>query len=116
MLVDDERDIVFVLKTGLSRNGFDVDAFSNPRHALSYFEPGAYDLLILDVRMPGMSGIELYREIQKKEPGIKVVFLTAFEIDDQEWEMMLPDFNINNIIRKPVTVPDLVQRISRMAG
>lgn len=104
-----------MLKAGLARSGFDVDAFSSPRHALSYFEPGTYDLLMFDVRMPGMSGIELYMEIQKKEPGIKVVFLTAFEIDDQEWKMMLPDFNIDNIIRKPITVPDLVQKISRMA-
>jgi DNA-binding response OmpR family regulator len=64
-LVDDETDITLLYKTGLEQNGFLVDVFNDPALALSSYKAGEYDLLLLDIKMPKMSGFELYREIQK---------------------------------------------------
>src|SRR5919204_4905954 len=65
LLVDDEPDIIEILRVGLEDNGFRVDAFTDPELALSSFKSGAYDLLLLDVRMPKLNGFELYEQIKK---------------------------------------------------
>jgi DNA-binding response OmpR family regulator len=64
-LVDDEADILHVLKRGLEINGFQVDAYSSSQEVLDSFKPNTYDLAILDIRMPGLSGFQLYRGIKK---------------------------------------------------
>ncbi|MGA7900643.1 MAG: response regulator, partial [Nitrososphaeraceae archaeon] len=58
LLVDDEPDIALAFRIGLEDNGFRVDAFDNPLKALSNFKADLYDLLLLDIKMPKMSGIE----------------------------------------------------------
>ena len=79
LVVDDEPDVNITLKLALEDEGFDVDTFDNPRLALSYFRPDYYDLLLLDIKMPGMNGFEFYRQIKKIDDNIKVCFLTAAE-------------------------------------
>ena len=55
LIVDDESDITLSLKLGLERYGFRVSTYNDPALALSEFKAGLYDLLIADIRMPGMS-------------------------------------------------------------
>lgn len=74
MVVDDEPDITSAFKMGLERSGFQVDAYNNPQQALAEFRPGKYDLLLLDIRMPGMNGFELYQEMKNMDANIKTVF------------------------------------------
>ena len=78
--INDEPDINLLLKIWLESNGFQVDAFDDPILALDNFKKGAYDLLILDIKMPKMHGFELYREIRKIDNEVKVCFLTAGEL------------------------------------
>ena len=85
LVVDDQPDITITLKIGLEEDGrFDVDAFTDPKLALSNFKPGIYHLVILDIVMPKMDGFELYEELKKVDPGIKVSFLTASEMYREE--------------------------------
>lgn len=107
LLVDDEPDIVTTLAKGLSQKGHQVDAFSECMVALSRFKPNYYDLSILDIRMPGMSGFELYRRLKTKDPNLKVAFMTAFEIYQQEFEKVLPKYDVRTFITKPVTINHL---------
>jgi two-component system, OmpR family, response regulator ChvI len=65
------------LSTVLHESGFKVIPFNDPLLALRSFKPRYYDLVILDIRMPDMNGFELYREIRRKDNGVKVCFLTA---------------------------------------
>lgn len=61
LVVDDEPDITYILKTSLDDTGlFKVDTFNDPELALSTFKSGYYDFLLIDIRMPKMSGYELY--------------------------------------------------------
>jgi DNA-binding response OmpR family regulator len=64
MVVDDESDLTLFYRVSLEY-GFEVETFNDPRKALSNFKPGYYDLVILDIKMPGIEGFELYTKIQK---------------------------------------------------
>ena len=116
LLVDDEEGIVYVLKRGLEQAGFEVDAYSDPAEALTNFRAGKYDLLLLDMRMPGMTGVQLFRKIRTIDETVKVLFLTAFEILDKEWQMVLPHTEANGFIKKPIRLEDLVDAIKRITA
>jgi DNA-binding response OmpR family regulator len=73
LIVDDEPDLTQVSTLALEYHGFKVDSFNDPQ--LSKYAPGLYDLVILDVKMPKMSGFELYHEIKKKTTTLTFVFL-----------------------------------------
>lgn len=109
--MDDEIDIVSSIRKGLTNNGFEVDAYDEPQKALADFEPNVYDLSLIDFKMPKMNGFELYREIKKKEDGVKVCFLTAFEMYSNEFKKIFPTSDVKCFIRKPTTIKDLVLHI-----
>jgi DNA-binding response OmpR family regulator len=114
LLVDDEADIVHVLRRGLEVKGFEVDAYDSPQQAINSFKPNLYDLAILDIRMPGLNGFALYRLIKKIDPTLTVCFLSAFEIHPQEFKKVFPSMadNIKTIIKKPVTITRLIKEIT----
>jgi len=113
VLVDDDTDITTIFGKGLALHGFAVDAFNDPAEALKSFRPGSCDFLITDIRMPKMTGFELYREIRKLDPKIKVGFLTAFEIDHEEFKRLFPTLNVVCFIQKPTTIENLVSTIRK---
>jgi DNA-binding response OmpR family regulator len=76
LVVDDEPDITLTLKIVLENNGFKPDAFTDPILALRNFTAGAYDLALLDIRMPKITGLGLYKELRKIDKKIKVCFLS----------------------------------------
>ena len=113
LLVDDEADIIHVLKRGLENNGFQVDAYSSSEEALNSFEPSKYDLAILDIRMPSLSGLQLYREMKKVDSAITACFLSAFEVHPNEFKIVFPSLSeVQTIIRKPVSVHHLLREIT----
>lgn len=113
ILVDDDSDVVHVLKQGLEVNGFQVDGYSSPLDALEAFKPNLYDLAILDIRMPGLNGFQLYRGMKKLDPTITACFLSAFEVHPSEFQIMFPSLQkVKAIIKKPVSVNDLLREIA----
>jgi DNA-binding response OmpR family regulator len=117
MIVDDEQDITTIFKMGLENNQFIVETFNDPLEALSKFRPGLYDLLILDVRMPGMNGFQLYRNIRDVDNKVKVCFLTAFDESRAEFRTSFPFLEeVKCYLKKPITVRDLVKRLADLAN
>jgi two-component system, OmpR family, response regulator ChvI len=114
LLVDDEMDIVKLYKHGLRRDGFEVEAFNDPEMALSHFKPDAYDLAILDIRMPKMNGFELYREMRKRDEKIRICFMTAFEMHLKEFEKVLPSIKVDGLLTKPIHIVDLCSTVQRL--
>jgi two-component system response regulator ChvI len=112
-LVDDDPDVVFSMATCLESRGFVVDSYGSPDIALERFKPYYYDLLLLDVRMPGMTGFELYEEINKLDKRAHVIFITAFEVYYEALKEIYPDLVPSSFIQKPISNDDLVGRIRR---
>lgn len=116
LIVDDEPDIATTLLKGLASEGFLVDAFHNPKLALSKFKPGYYHLSLLDIRMPSMNGFQLYRRLKEKDPALSVCFMTAFEIYPEEYQKVFPQHDVRAFIKKPVRLPTLQKIIKEILG
>ena len=111
MVVDDDADIILTFKTGLESNGFEVDSYDDPLLALKNFKANFYDLLLIDIRMPGMTGLELYQTINKIDNKAKVCFITAFEVYYRSLLERFADLDRKCFIQKPISIDNLVKRI-----
>ncbi len=113
LLVDDEPDITFSFNMVLEDSGFVVDAFNDPLLALSSFKIGLYIMAIIDIKMPKMNGFELSGEIRKIDDKIKISFMTAFDIQEENVKAAVPALNEEKptIIRKPISVDDFVSKV-----
>jgi DNA-binding response OmpR family regulator len=112
LLVDDESDICFVLAKVLDENGFVVDSYQDSLLALKGFKAHLYDLVILDIRMPGLDGFGLYREIKRLDKKVKVCFLTAGEMYYGVYSDTFSSLPANHFIRKPIDNEGLIKRIN----
>ena len=113
LIVDDDPDIVQVLKRGLQKNSFLVNAFTNPEEALQSFKSDAesYCLVVSDMRMPALSGIQLARKVKEINPKVKVILMTAFEIRDSEFSKVFPSTQVDGFVQKPIGIKDLTKKI-----
>src|ERR687888_1249152 len=122
LLVDDEPDICLVFKTVLKDEGFKVDSFEDPQLALSHLKPDFYDLVVLDIKMPGMNGFQLYKELRKIDSKVKVCFLTASEmfyeeyrkneVEEEEEDIVALDKDL--FILKPISNQGLLQEVNKI--
>ena len=108
LLVDDEPDITFSFGIGLEDQGFDVHTFNSPSGALSSFRSDSFDLVILDIKMPEMNGIDLCKEIRKIDNNVRICFLTAFDSRYEEFRKYTDCF-----IRKPIAIEDLITKVKK---
>ncbi|RLF33988.1 MAG: hypothetical protein DRN07_01110, partial [Thermoplasmata archaeon] len=103
LFVDDEEGIVDAAKTALEVYGYEVKtAYSGPE-CLKKLE--GVDLVILDIKMPGMDGIETLKEIKKRKPQLPVVMITAYATVDTAIEAMKQ--GATDYIRKPFDIEEL---------
>ena len=116
MIVDDEPDICTVLKGYLDGNGFNISTFTHPTLALEHFklEPERYDVLLIDVRMPQMSGFELARSVKALNPQTKIAIMTAFEINKSEFDKVLPSSSIDAFLTKPVSISKVRETVEKL--
>ena len=83
-IIDDETEILNVLSRYLSRNtNFSVSTYSNPVLALSSMETNKYDLVLLDIMMPQMNGLEVLEKLKIKDKEQKVIMMTAYSTLDK---------------------------------
>jgi DNA-binding NtrC family response regulator len=117
-IVDDDPDIAHVLKQGLLKNRFLVSAFTNPEEALQSFKSNSknYCLILSDIRMPGLSGIQLARKVKEINPDIKVLLMTSFEIKDNEFSKVFPSMHVDGFVQKPISMNDLTNKILSIIG
>jgi DNA-binding response OmpR family regulator len=118
LLVDDEPDITLGFSIGLEDAGFLVDAFNDPLLALQSFkqfmkekDSSYYALVLIDIKMPKMNGFELYREIRKVNDKVRVCFVTAFDLqeeDEDDLKSVATSYVKPITIRKPIAIDDLV--------
>lgn len=116
MLVDDDIDLLAPISTLLEEAGHRVDAFDVAEDALFALEQGEYDLLITDIVMPGLDGVELAGMAQRTKPNLNIVAVsggsealpraTALDI--------AKGYGIDRVLSKPVDMPELLQTINTL--
>jgi two-component system C4-dicarboxylate transport response regulator DctD len=108
LVVEDEGPLSFFVTQTLKED-FDVVLAKTAEQALSIFEPGKFDLIITDVRLPGKSGLELLSEVLIKDPDIKSIIVTAY--DSFEVREKARALNADAFLPKPFTVQTLKETI-----
>src|ERR687889_711046 len=117
LLVDDEPDIIYSIKRLLEDNEFVVDTYTDPTLALSNFKPRLYDLLLLDIKMPKMSGLDLYQKIKEIDSNVKICFLTASELFYEEYRRLdaYPRLDKAYFIQKPFRSEELIRQLKEIS-
>ncbi len=106
LIVDDEADISYLLRQFLTQSGFNAVSFTNPILAFEHFKhnPYTYPIIITDLRMPGMSGIELANKIRETNGTAKIFIVTAFDPMDVESKPGYRQAKIERVIQKPINL------------
>ena len=116
LLVDDDKDILYLMAKALRRYGiFEVEDFTQPLLALDHFKSHAekYHIVVSDIKMPEMSGIELLQQVKNIRPEIPVLAVTAYDEVDDEILLALPTMTKDEIVHKPfkiLSVCDVVKQ------
>jgi two-component system, cell cycle sensor histidine kinase and response regulator CckA len=118
LVVDDDLDTILALKIGLLDFGFLVDAFTNPEEALQSFKSNAesYCLVLLDIKMPALSGIQLARKVKEVNPNVKVLLLTTLGIRDNEVSDVSSSTIVDGFVQKPIGNSELTDKILSLLG
>jgi len=113
LLVDDDKDILLTFKAILDIEGYNVKLLSDSKDALEHFlltDSYHYHLVLMDIRMPSLNGIQLYQKIRAISPDTKILFITALDAVD-ELVSILPDVGVHDILRKPVESEHFLSKV-----
>lgn len=113
LLVDDEQGFVAPLAKRLARRGFDTALASSGSEALELLSPETFDVVLLDIMMPGIDGIKTLGEIKRLHPYVEVVMLTAHA--DSDIVISSLAMGAFDYLLKPVDVTELVRKIEAAA-
>ena len=102
LFVNDDEDTADVIKEDLSIHGYEVEAFVDPNLALQNFKASNYDLLLLNVRMRGLNGFELYNKMKKIDENIQICFISASNTFYEKYKRLYPEVQEECYIQKPV--------------
>ena len=114
-VVDDDFDILNVINLYLRQVGLNVFGFTDPNLALEHFRINCKDyiLVVSDIRMPGMNGFEFVRNIREIKPDVKILLMTAFDINTTIFSEELLATKVNGFIQKPISLKRLNNEIKK---
>ncbi len=115
LLVDDEEELVSTLAERLSFRGIDADWVNSCEDALDKLETKKYDLAVLDVKIPRISGIELGRRLKEKDPEIRFIFMTGHGSDD-DFKAGSAEAGAEYYLVKPINIELLIEKMKKVLG
>jgi DNA-binding response OmpR family regulator len=113
MIIDDDVDITNLFKIFLEGNGYNIDAYTSPIEGIKNFRKNSHDLILLDLKMPEMNGMTLYRKIKEIDDTVVVCLSTADKNYIQELQKDILDVE-KTVIYKPILLRDLKNRIDSL--
>jgi len=112
LLVEDDKNIARFLKRGLSENGFSVDVASDGEEGFRLATHQKYDLIILDIMLPKIDGIEILREVTRMKIDTPVIFLTAKDSESDIVQGL--NLGADDYLTKPFSFNELLARIQAL--
>ena len=109
LVVEDERRVASFISRALRENSYAVDVAESGERALEMVTATAYDSVLLDVRLPGLSGIQVCREIREAKVDVPILMLTARSLVEQRVEGL--DAGADDYLTKPFAVAELLARV-----
>lgn len=110
LLVDDEEELVSTMAERLALRGIDADWVTSCENALEKLETEKYDIAVLDVKIPRISGIELGQRLKEKDPGMKFIFITGHGSDD-DFKAGSAEAGPGYYLVKPVDIEYLIKKM-----
>jgi CheY-like chemotaxis protein len=116
LIVDDQRDVRRVLSSGLQTLGQPIEVVEVPsaEEALLIAPRHNYNLIVTDVRLPGMSGLELVRRVRLRNPGVKIILMTG--VEDRQTRRQVEDAGTFAFFYKPIEMADFLDAVERALG
>jgi len=116
LLVDDEPMVLEVSGLMLEAIGHDVDSFPDPKEAISHFEANSdkYDLAIIDMMMPAMTGKELFIELNKVRPDLVVAIASGYQMNETDESLLA--IGVKGFINKPFSINTLTQKLTELTS
>ena len=112
MLIDDEQDCMESLVAALEPAGFEVRMFTSPAEAVTEYAQGATDVVITDMRMPRMTGLQVLQIIRKMDPEARVIIMTGY--GDAETAINAVNNGAYAFFAKPVDIAELMEVLERV--
>ncbi len=110
LLVDDEAELVSTLAERLTLRGIDACWATSCEEALRCLETTAFDIAVLDVKMPKVDGLELKKCLQEKSPGMKFIFVTGHG-STQDFETGVSEVGRDYYLVKPLNIETLIAKL-----
>jgi DNA-binding response OmpR family regulator len=114
LVVDDEVAIRDLLTRMLALAEYEVETAADGRAALDHLRARPYDLLVADLRMPGMDGLSLIREARRDNNSLKVIIVTGYSNESSAIEAV--NLGVNGYLTKPFRVPHVLSAVARALG
>jgi two-component system, OmpR family, alkaline phosphatase synthesis response regulator PhoP len=117
LIVDDEEDIRGLFKEQLEQGGYEVEAVESGKTCLQQLRQKTYDLILMDMFMPGMSGRETFEYMlnDEKLKGIKLAFLTVADLGEKG-KQELAYLGAVDYMTKPISGDELLARVKKIIG
>ncbi len=109
LFIDDEPGLCRMVETVLADEGYRVDTFTRPVEALERFEPGTYDVVVTDVKMPGIDGLEILERVRGRDPDVPVIVITAYATVDLSIQALRK--GAYDMLTKPFEPEELLYRV-----
>jgi DNA-binding NtrC family response regulator len=109
LLIDNEEGLCRMMEQILLDNGYLARAYTVPQKAVEEFKPGAWDLVITDIKMPGMSGLEVLQKVKERQKDIPVIMITAYATVDMSIQALRK--GAYDMLTKPFEPEELIYRV-----
>lgn len=111
-IVDDNVDFAESLGEALELEGYEVETAHSAEDAIAKFDGRDFDLTFLDMKMPGMNGVECFKEIRKKRPNTRAVIMTGFSVEDLKDQAM--QSGVLAVLEKPLRIDRLLNMVENL--